>query len=91
MTRESILKESKSTLAIEAHGLVKVFGQNRAVDGVNLLIPTGGIYALLGPNGAGKTTIINILTTLIKPDGGGATIFGHDVERETKSCTSGSA
>ncbi len=74
----------QSTLAIEAHGLVKVFGDNRAVDGVDLSIPTGCIYALLGPNGAGKTTIINMLTTLLKPDGGNAKVFGHDVVHETQ-------
>lgn len=71
-------------LAIEANGLVKVFGDNRAVDGVDLSIPSGCIYALLGPNGAGKTTIINMLTTLLKPDGGSARVFGHDVVRETQ-------
>lgn len=70
--------------AIEAHGLVKTFGTNRAVDGVDLSVPTGRIYALLGPNGAGKTTIINILTTLLNPDGGSAKIFGHDVQHETQ-------
>jgi ABC-2 type transport system ATP-binding protein len=69
--------------AVEAHGLVKLFGDNRAVDGVDLSIPTGCIYALLGPNGAGKTTIINMLTTLLKPDGGTSKVFGHDVARET--------
>ncbi len=74
-----------SILAIQAQRLVKVFGENRAVDGVNLSIPTGGIYALLGPNGAGKTTIINILTTQLKPDGGSAKIFGHDIESETQA------
>jgi ABC-2 type transport system ATP-binding protein len=74
----------KGALAIEARGLVKVFGDNRAVDGVNLSIPTGCIYALLGPNGAGKTTIINMLTTLLKPDGGTAKVFGHDVVHETQ-------
>ena len=74
----------QSNLAIEAHGLIKVFGDNRAVDGVDLSIPTGRIYALLGPNGAGKTTIINMLTTLLKPDGGSAKVFGHDVVRETQ-------
>ena len=77
-------KQQQSDLAIEAHGLVKVFGDNRAVDGVDLSIPTGSIYALLGPNGAGKTTIINMLTTLLKPDGGTAKIFGHDVASETQ-------
>ena len=74
----------QSTLAVEAHGLVKVFGDNRAVDGVDLSIPCGCIYALLGPNGAGKTTIINMLTTLLKPDGGNAKVFGHDVVHETQ-------
>ena len=73
----------RSELAIEAHGLVKVFGTNRAVDGVDLSVPSGCIYAVLGPNGAGKTTIINILTTLLKPDAGTAKIFTHDVLRET--------
>jgi ABC-2 type transport system ATP-binding protein len=70
--------------AIEAKGLVKTFGDNRAVDSVDLSIPNGSIYALLGPNGAGKTTIINMLTTLLKPDSGSAKIFGHDVVRETQ-------
>jgi ABC-2 type transport system ATP-binding protein len=74
----------QSALAIEARGLVKVFGDNRAVDGVDLSIPSGCIYALLGPNGAGKTTIINMLTTLFKPDGGNAKVFGHDVVHETQ-------
>jgi ABC-2 type transport system ATP-binding protein len=74
----------RGELAVEAHGLVKVFGDNRAVDGVDLAIPTGCIYALLGPNGAGKTTIINMLNTLLKPDGGNAKVFGHDVSREAQ-------
>jgi ABC-2 type transport system ATP-binding protein len=73
-----------TTLAIEARGLVKVFGDNRAVDGVDLSIPSGCIYALLGPNGAGKTTIINMLNTLLKPDGGNAKVFGHDVVKEAQ-------
>jgi ABC-2 type transport system ATP-binding protein len=75
--------DKRKTLAAESRGLVKVYGQNRAVDDVTLSIPDGGIYALLGPNGAGKTTIINMLTTLIKPDGGSAKIFGHDIGSET--------
>src|ERR1700685_2509797 len=82
--REGSSRLVQSTLAIEAHGLVKVFGDNRAVDGVDLSIPSGCIYALLGPNGAGKTTIINMLTTLLKPDGGSAKVFGHDVARENQ-------
>ena len=77
-------RRREGCLAIEARGLVKIFGDNQAVDGVDLSIPTGSIYALLGPNGAGKTTIINMLTTLLKPDGGSAKIFGHDVANETQ-------
>ncbi len=68
--------------AIEADGLVKVFGDNRAVDGVDLRVPTGSVYGVLGPNGAGKTTVISMLATLLNPDGGSARIFGHDVQRE---------
>ncbi|WP_066042537.1 ATP-binding cassette domain-containing protein [Herbiconiux solani] len=77
------MPESRSTdWAVEAHGLVKVFGDNRAVDGVDLSVRTGTVYGVLGPNGAGKTTTIRMLATLLKPDGGEATIFGHDVRRE---------
>ena len=75
---------NRSTLAIEARGLVKIFGDNRAVDGVDLSIPSGCIYALLGPNGAGKTTIINMLNTLLEPDDGTAKVFGHDVAQEAQ-------
>jgi ABC-2 type transport system ATP-binding protein len=71
-------------LAVEAHGLVKVFGTNRAVDGIDLSVPTGSIYGVLGPNGAGKTTVINMLATLMKPDGGSALVFGHDVKHEAQ-------
>ncbi|OCT13652.1 ABC transporter [Paenibacillus pectinilyticus] len=70
--------------AVEARGLVKTFGENRAVDGVDLLVPTGTIYGVLGPNGAGKTTTINMLATLLRPDGGSAKIFGHDVVKESQ-------
>jgi ABC-2 type transport system ATP-binding protein len=75
---------SKTTLAVEAKGLVKVFGDNRAVDGVDLRVQEGSIYGVLGPNGAGKTTVINILSTLIKSDGGTAKIFGYDVTKEAQ-------
>ncbi|HBL98287.1 TPA: daunorubicin/doxorubicin resistance ABC transporter ATP-binding protein DrrA [Candidatus Dependentiae bacterium] len=77
-----IKKITTPGLAIDARGLVKVFGQFRAVDGVDLQVPTGSVYGVLGPNGAGKTTTLNILATLLRPDGGSALIFGHDVERE---------
>ncbi|MBD8217635.1 ATP-binding cassette domain-containing protein [Microbacterium sp. CFBP 13617] len=68
--------------AVRAEGLVKTFGSNRAVDGVDLVVEAGTVYGVLGPNGAGKTTTISMLTTLLRPDGGRAEIFGHDVARE---------
>ncbi|MGO4615209.1 ATP-binding cassette domain-containing protein [Nocardia sp. 2YAB30] len=71
-----------AVLAVEADGLVKVFGEQRAVDGVSLAVPQGSVYGVLGPNGAGKTTTIRMLATLLRPDGGSGRIFGHDVVRE---------
>jgi ABC-2 type transport system ATP-binding protein len=70
---------SDSALAIEALGLIKEFGRTRAVDGLNLKVPSGVVFGLLGPNGAGKTTVIRLLATLMRPDGGTARIFGNDV------------
>ena len=66
-------------LAIDAHGLVKRFGDKAALDGVDLQVPRGAIYGLLGPNGAGKTTTVRILTTLLRPDSGKAFVDGIDV------------
>lgn len=71
-------------LAIEANGLVKTFGANRAVDGVSLQVKAGTIYGVLGPNGAGKTTTIRMLATLLRADAGSARIFGYDVEKEAQ-------
>src|SRR5687767_10081017 len=68
-----------SQLAIEAMGLVKSFGDTRAVDGVDLEVPRGAVYGVLGPNGAGKTTTIRMLATLLRPDAGTARVLGHDV------------
>ncbi|MFD9521179.1 ATP-binding cassette domain-containing protein [Streptomyces sp. NPDC059979] len=68
--------------AIETVGLVKVFGDNRAVDGVDLKVPEGTVYGVLGPNGAGKTTVVKMLATLLRPDGGEARVFGKDVTRD---------
>ncbi|OLF15415.1 ATP-binding cassette domain-containing protein [Actinophytocola xanthii] len=69
-------------LAIETSGLVKTFGKTRAVDGVDLAVPAGTVYGVLGPNGAGKTTAVKMLATLLRPDGGEARVFGHDVVHE---------
>jgi ABC-2 type transport system ATP-binding protein len=71
-----------SPLAIEASGLEKSFGDTRAVDGVDLAVRTGSIYAVLGPNGAGKTTTIRMLATLLRPDAGSARVLGHDIVSE---------
>ncbi len=65
--------------AIEAHGLCKRFGDVVALDSLDLVVPTGTVLGLLGPNGAGKTTAVSILTTLLKPDAGSATIAGADL------------
>jgi ABC-2 type transport system ATP-binding protein len=70
---------TNSTLAIEASGLVKHFGDVRAVDGVDLAVRRGSVYGVLGPNGAGKTTTIRMLATLLRPDSGSARVLGHDV------------
>jgi ABC-2 type transport system ATP-binding protein len=69
-------------LAIEARGLVKVYGQTRALDGIDLTVGRGQVFGFLGPNGAGKTTAIRILATLTRPDGGTARVLGFDVVRE---------
>jgi ABC-2 type transport system ATP-binding protein len=68
--------------AVHASGLVKVFGDNRAVDGIDLEVRPGEIFGVLGPNGAGKTTMLRMLATLLPIDGGEARIFGVDVREQ---------
>jgi ABC-2 type transport system ATP-binding protein len=68
--------------AISATGLVKSFGDVRALDGVDLEVQHGTVLGLLGPNGAGKTTAVRVLTTLLKPDAGSAQVAGLDVVRD---------
>jgi ABC-2 type transport system ATP-binding protein len=70
-------------LAIEARGLIRKFGTNRAVDGVDLAVPQGEIYGFLGPNGAGKSTTVRVLCTLLVPTAGSARVAGHDVVTES--------
>jgi ABC-2 type transport system ATP-binding protein len=71
-----------TTAAIEAVGLVKTFGQLRAVDGIDLHVGQGEIFGVLGPNGAGKTTALKMLATLLPIDAGHARVFGVDVAAE---------
>ncbi|HMJ75510.1 MAG TPA: ATP-binding cassette domain-containing protein [Iamia sp.] len=68
-----------SSLAIEAHGLVKRFGEKTALGGIDVAVPTGTVTSILGPNGAGKTTAVRILTTLSRANEGTATVAGFDV------------
>jgi ABC-2 type transport system ATP-binding protein len=72
-------------LAVSARALVKRFGEVRAVDGIDLDVPRGTIFAILGPNGAGKTTLMRMLATLATPDEGSATIMGHDLIAEPQA------
>ena len=67
------------TDVIQAAGLVKRYGEVTALDGLDLTVPEGTVLGLLGPNGAGKTTAVRILTTLLRPDAGTATVAGFDV------------
>lgn len=71
-----------TALAIDVRGLGKRFGRATVLDGLDLAVPEGSVFALLGPNGAGKTTTINILTTLVAPDAGEARVAGFDVVRD---------
>lgn len=66
-------------LAIDARGIAKRFRSVEVLDGLDLAVDSGSVFALLGPNGAGKTTTINILTTLVRPDAGTATVAGVDL------------
>ena len=74
--------------AVEVEGLVKAFGETRAVDGIDLTVAPGVVYGVLGPNGAGKTTTLRVLATLLRPTAGTARVFGHDVVREAEAVRS---
>jgi ABC-2 type transport system ATP-binding protein len=80
---ESIARHAdQADLAVCARGLCKSFGKVRAVDGIDLDVPRGMIFAILGPNGAGKTTLMRMLATIAGPDAGTASIMGHDLVAE---------
>ncbi|MGW5678051.1 ATP-binding cassette domain-containing protein [Streptomyces sp. NPDC003860] len=71
--------------AVEVRGLVKHYGETKALDGVDLDVREGTVHGVLGPNGAGKTTLVRCLSTLIVPDAGTATVAGYDVVREPRA------
>jgi len=71
--------------AVVVDDLVKTFGSTRALDGVSLTVPEGSVLGLLGPNGAGKTTAVRVLTTLLRPDSGRASVLGIDVVADPAS------
>jgi ABC-2 type transport system ATP-binding protein len=76
--RQVLPSAASDALAVEAIDLVKDFGETRAVDGVNLAVPTGSIYGLLGPNGAGKTTTLRMLLGIIDPSSGKRLVLGRE-------------
>ncbi|MFE6036838.1 ATP-binding cassette domain-containing protein [Streptomyces sp. NPDC056452] len=75
----------QSPAAVSTVGLRKSYGDKLVLDGIDLRIPTGSVFALLGPNGAGKTTAVKILSTLITADGGQAQVGGHDLAAEPQA------
>lgn len=79
VAQHALVAEQHTPIAVSLRGLVKQFGDKRAVDNINLDIPVGSFYGLVGPNGAGKTTTLSMLSGLLVPDSGSATILGHDV------------
>ncbi|MEU5632919.1 ATP-binding cassette domain-containing protein [Streptomyces rishiriensis] len=73
-----------ATSAVTVRGLVKHYGETKALDGVDLDVHEGTVMGVLGPNGAGKTTLVRILSTLLAPDSGRATVVGYDVVRQPR-------
>ena len=83
--RQPTPRERVPRLAIDAVGLSKAFGNQAALTGLDLAVPEASVTALIGPNGSGKTTTVRILATLMAPDAGRATVFGHDVVAEPEA------
>src|SRR6202042_2885248 len=85
-TTGSVLHESEVVdSAVLTRGLVRQFGSVNAVNGIDLSVRRGEIYAFLGPNGAGKSTAVRVLCTLLRPHGGVAFVAGHDVARDPEA------
>ncbi len=74
----------RGSVAVRAQSLVKTYGAVKALDGLDLEVPTGSVLGVLGPNGAGKTTVVRVLTTLLKPDSGYAEVAGLDVAKNPR-------
>jgi len=74
-----------SNSAIAASGLRKAYGDKIVLDGIDLDVRAGTVFSLLGPNGAGKTTTVNVLTTLVRADGGTVRVAGHDIATQAKA------
>lgn len=77
--------DAPAPAAVSAVGLRKSYGDKTVLDGIDLHIPTGSVFALLGPNGAGKTTVVKILSTLVSADGGQARVAGHDIAADAQA------
>ncbi|WTO35964.1 ATP-binding cassette domain-containing protein [Streptomyces achromogenes] len=84
-TSNSTSHTGRSAAAISATGLRKSYGDKTVLDGIDLHIPAGSVFALLGPNGAGKTTTVKILSTLVTADAGQATVAGHDLAAQAQA------
>jgi oleandomycin transport system ATP-binding protein len=78
------LTDNGGTAAVQVRGLVKHYGETKALDGVDLDVRQGTVLGVLGPNGAGKTTLVRVLSTLVRPDAGTARVAGYDVLREPR-------
>ena len=85
MTGRAPIVVCMTSSAIAASGLRKAFGDKVVLDGIDLDVREGTVFSLLGPNGAGKTTAVNVLTTLMKADGGTVRVAGHDIAAEAKA------
>jgi ABC-2 type transport system ATP-binding protein len=80
--QQSSADHPRNSAAVEVAGLRKSYGDQLVLDGIDLSVPEGAVFALLGPNGAGKTTLVRILSTLTAPDAGQVRVGGHDVRSE---------